>query len=123
MPQPILRPFLKVSPSPTDGEVKLVPYGANIGLVFEGPKRADIRLCPQLYGKFLVLGANQKLSPQVARAVLDYLRADMPRFYRLRAFLLREVPAGSSEKTVSIGIVKFSPDRVELRSFQLHTVH
>jgi hypothetical protein len=115
MPQPLLKPkFLKVSPSV--GEAKLVPYGANIGLAFEGPDRADIRLCPQLHGRFLVLGVNQELDPQVARAVLDFLRVDMPRFYRLRAFLLREVPAGSSEKTVSIGIVKFSPDRVELRS-------
>jgi hypothetical protein len=105
---------LKVSPSV--GEVRLAPYRANIGLAFTGPDGEDIRLLPQLYGRFLALGVNQELSPQVARAVLDYLRADMPRFYRLRAFLLREVPAGSSEKTVSIGIVKFSPDRVELRS-------
>jgi hypothetical protein len=115
MPQTSLKPkFLKVSPSV--GEVKLVPYGANIGLAFEGPGREDIRLRPQLYGKFLALGANQELDPQIARAVLDFLRVDMPRFYRLRAFLLREVPEGSSEKTVRQAIVKFALDGAELLS-------
>jgi hypothetical protein len=114
MPQPLLKTKLKVSPSV--GEVRLAPYRASIGLAFTGPDREDIRVLPQLHGRFLVLGVNQELDPQVARAVLDFLRADMPRFYRLRAFLLREVPAGSSEKTVSIGILQFNPDRVELRS-------
>jgi len=117
MPQTILRPnFLKVSSS-SEGALRLVPYGANLGLAFEGPDRADIRLRPQLYGQYLVLGVRQKLSPQVARAVLDFLRVDMPRFYKLRAFLLREVPEGSSGKDVGIEVIRFSPDRVELLSF------
>jgi hypothetical protein len=94
----------------------LVPYGANIGLAFEGPEGADIRLRPQLYGQFLVLGVNQEIDPQTARAVLEFLRVDVPRFYRLRAFLLREVPEGSSERTARIAIKQFSPDRVELLS-------
>jgi len=124
MPQPLLKPkFLKVSPSV--GEVKLVPYGANIQLAFTGPDGEDIRLLPQLHGRFLVLGVNQELDPQIARAVLEFLRADMPRFYRLRAFLLRGLPEGSSERTARIGIKQFSPDRVELLSLdsgQTYTV-
>jgi|YNPBryunderm2012_1023409.scaffolds.fasta_scaffold22442_1 hypothetical protein len=117
MPQTILKPnFLKVSPSPVEGILRGVPYGANIGIAFEGPNRADIRLRPQIYGRFLVLGVNQELSPQTARAVLEFLRKDMPRFYKLRAFLLREVPEGSSEKTARVAIKQFSPDRVELLS-------
>lgn len=94
----------------------MVPYGANLNLAFEGPERADIRLRPQLYGQYLVLGVNQELSPQVARAVLEFLMVDVPRFYRLRAFLLREVPEGSSERTARVAIKQFSPDRVELLS-------
>jgi hypothetical protein len=118
MPQTILKPnFLKVSPSPVEGTLRVIPYGANIGLAFEGPDGADIRLRPQLYGQFLVLGANQALSPQTARAVLEFLRRDVPRFYRLRAFLLREVPEGSSERTARVAIKQFCPDRVELLSF------
>jgi len=124
MPQPLLKPkFLKVSPSV--GEVRLAPYRANMDLAFTGPDGEDIRLLPQLHGRFLVLGVNQELDPQIARAVLDFLRADMPRFYRLRAFLLRDVPAGSSEKTVRQVILQFSPDRVELLSLdsgQTYTV-
>jgi len=116
MPQTLRPNFLKVSSPPSVGKVRLVPYGANIGLAFEGPDRVDIRLHPQLHGKLLVLGANQKLSPQVARAVLEFLRGDMPRFYRLRAFLLREVPSGSSEKTARAAIVKFVLDGAELLS-------
>jgi hypothetical protein len=85
-------------------------------MAFEGPTGADIRLRPQLYGQFLVLGVNQELSPQTARAVLEFLRRDMPRFYKLRAFLLREVPEGSSEKTARVAIKQFSPDKVELLS-------
>jgi len=115
MKQPVRPQFLKVS-SPTEGALYVVPYGANLGLAFAGPDGADIRLRPQLYGKFLVLGANQELSPQVARAVLEFLRKDMPRFYRLRAFLLREVPEGSSERTARVAIKQFSPDRIELLS-------
>jgi len=124
MPQHLIRPnFLKVSSS--EGTLRLVPYGANLGLAFEGPDRADIRIRPQLYGKVLVLGVKQKLSPQVAKAILDFLRVDAPRFYRLREFLLKEAPEGSSEKTARIGIKQFSPDRVELLSLdsgQTYTV-
>jgi hypothetical protein len=108
--------LLKVSSAPSVGAVKLVPYKASMDLAFTGPDGEDIRVLPQLHGRFLVLGVNQELSPQIARAVLDFLRADMPRFYRLRAFLLRDVPAGSSEKTVRQVILQFSPDRVELLS-------
>jgi len=103
----------------------LVPYGANIGIAFEGPNRVDIRLRPQIYGHFLVLGVNQELSPQVAGAILEFLRKDMPRFYKLRAFLLREVPEDSSEKTVRVAIKQFSPDKVKLLSLdsgQTYTV-
>jgi len=102
--------------SSTEGALYVVPYGANLGLAFAGPDGADIRLRPQLYGKFLVLGVNQEISPQTARAVLEFLRRDMPRFYRLRAFLLREVPEGSSERTARVAIKHFCPDRVELLS-------
>jgi hypothetical protein len=118
MPQHTLRPnFLKVSSFlSTEGALRLVPYGANIGMAFEGSGRTDIRLRPQVYGKFLVLGVNQELSPQVARAVLEFLRKDMSRFYKLRAFLLSEVPEGSSEKTTRVAIKQFSPDKVELLS-------
>ncbi len=114
MPQLVRPNFIKVSTSPIEGTLRVVPYGAHTGLSFEGPSGADIRLRPQIYGKFLVLGVNQSLSPQVARAVLEFLRKDMPRFYRLRAFLLREVPEGSSERTARVSITRFTPDRVEL---------
>jgi hypothetical protein len=60
---------------------------------------------------------NQKISPQIARAVLEFLRKDMPRFYKLRAFLLRGVPEGSSERVARMTITRFTPDRVELLSF------
>jgi hypothetical protein len=117
MPQPIPK-FLKVSPSPLpEGTLRVVPYGANLSLAFEGPDGAEIRLRPQLYGQFFALGVNQELDPQTARAVLEFLRRDMPRFYRLRAFLLREVPEGSSERTARVAIKQFSPDRIELLSF------
>jgi len=116
MPQLSLHNLLKVSSAPSVGAVKLVPYRASMDLAFTGPDGEDIRLLPQLHGRFLVLGVNQELDPQIARAVLEFLRADMPRFYRLRAFLLRDVPAGSSEKTVRQVILQFSPDRVELLS-------
>jgi hypothetical protein len=119
MPQPILRPnLLKVSTSPLpEGEFQVVPYRAHTELALTGPDGEDIRLLPQLYGRFLVLGVNQALSPQVARAVLELLRADIPRFYNLRDFLLGKVPAGSSERTARVAIKQFSPDRVELLSF------
>jgi hypothetical protein len=115
MPQLVRPRFIKVSPSPTEGAI-VVPYGANLRLAFTGPDREDIRVCPQLYGQFFALGVNQELSPQVARAVLEFLRRDVPRFYRLRAFLLREVPEGSSERTARVAIKQFSPDRIELLS-------
>ena len=84
MPQTILKlkpNFLKVSP--TEGTLKVVPCGVGTGLAFTGPNGADIRLRPQLYGRLLVLGVNQELSPQTARAILEYLRKDVPRFYKL----------------------------------------
>ena len=116
MPQTMLKlKFLKVSP--TEGTLKVVPCGVGTGLAFTGPNGADIRLRPQIYGRFLVLGVNQELSPQTARAILEFLRKDVPRFYKLRDFLLREVPEGSSEKTARVAIKQFSPDRVELLSF------
>jgi hypothetical protein len=123
MPQTVRPNFLKVSSEM--GTLRVVPYRAHTELAFTGPDGEDIRLLPQLYGRFFVLGANQELSPQVARAVLEFLRRDMPRFYKLRAFLLREVPEGSSERTARVAIKQFSPDRVELLSFdsgQTYTV-
>jgi hypothetical protein len=117
MPQAVRPQFLKVSPSPTEGTLKVVPCGVGTGLAFTGPNGADIRLRPQLYGRLLVLGVNQELSPQTARGILEFLRKDMPRFYKLRAFLLSEVPEGSSERTARVAIKRFTPDRVELLSF------
>jgi hypothetical protein len=116
MPQAVKPHFLKVSPSPTEGELKLVPYGANLSVAFEGPHREDIRLRPQLYGRFFVLGVNQEIDPKTARAVLEFLRTDVPRFYTLKSFLLRGIPSGSSERTARIVIKNFSPTRVEILS-------
>jgi hypothetical protein len=103
----------------------VVPYGANLSLAFKGPEGEDIRLRPQLYGRFFALGVNQEVDPQVARGILEFLRKDVPKFYLLKEFLLREVPPGSSEKLVGMAIKKFSPDRVKLLSFasgQTYTV-
>jgi hypothetical protein len=103
----------------------VIPRTAYSEIAFTTSDGVEISLRPQLYGEDLVLGVNRWLSPQVARAVLEFLRGDMPRFYRLRAFLLSEVPEGSSEEDTWLFIWKSSPDRIELSgsgSREYHTV-
>jgi hypothetical protein len=122
MPQVLSPKFLEAAPSPSKGGLPwVIPRAAYSEIAFTKSDGVGIRLCPQLHGENLVLGVDRKLSPQVARAVLELLRGDIPRFYRLRAFLLSEVPEGSSEEDTWLFIRKFSPDRVELSS--LGSIH
>ncbi len=95
----------------------MIPRTAYSEIAFTKSDGVEISLRPQLYEEGLVLGVNRWLSPQVARAVLEFLKGDMPRFYRLKAFLLSEVPEGSSEEDAQLFIREFSPDEVELSSF------
>jgi len=126
MPQVRSPEFLEVAPSPSRGGLPwVIPLTAYSEIVFTKPDGVEIRLRPQLYGENLVLGVNRWLSPQVARAVLEFLRGDIPRFYRLMAFLLSEVPEGSSEEDTRLFIWNFRADRVELSSSgsrEYHTV-
>jgi len=117
--------FLEVSPSPTEGALKVVPDRVYWGRT-ESPtvwvhtqSGKKIILFPQLFGELLVLGVSQKIDPQTARSILELLRADLPRFHRLRDFVLREVPEGSSERTVQIRITEFWVDLFELRDLEL----
>jgi len=124
MPQVLSLKFLEVAPSPSKGGLPwVIPLTAYSEIAFTTSDGVEIRLRPQLYGEDLVLGVNRWLSPQVARAVLEFLKKDIPRFYRLRAFLLSEVPEGSSEEDTRLFIWESSPDRVELSSGrEYHTV-
>jgi hypothetical protein len=122
MPQVLSPKFLEVAPSPSKGGLPwVIPRAAYSEIAFTKSDGVEIRLRPQLHGENLVLGVDRKLSPQVARAVLEFLRGDIPRFYRLRAFLLSEVPEGSSEEDTWLFIREFSPDRVKLSS--LGSIH
>jgi hypothetical protein len=94
--------------------VPYIPYDRPTVLAFEKRNGEVFKVLPQLFGEFFVLGVDRELDPPYARAVLEFLRGDIPKFYALRQFLLREVPEGSSEKTVQGRIVKFSPDKVKL---------
>ncbi len=119
MLQPALQPnFLEVSPFPTKGALKVVPdtlfWKRTESPLVWAAGRDKIIMSPQLFGELLVLGVNKKIDPQTARSILELLRADLPRFYRLRDFVLREVPEGSSEGTTRIRIWKFWVDLYEL---------
>jgi hypothetical protein len=124
MPQVLSPKFLEVAPYPSKGGLPwVIPRTAYSEIAFTKSDGVEIILRPQLYGENLVLGVNRWLSPQVARAVLEFLRGDMPRFYRLRAFLLSEVPEGSSEEDTRLFIWKSSPDRFELSSLGSRTIY
>jgi hypothetical protein len=105
---------LKVSS--TQGALNVVPVSAGERIYFHRHGGEEIILFPQLLGKFLVLGVNKEIDPQTARNILEFLRADIPRFYVLRHFLLREIPEGSSEKTAQAKLLWFSPERVDILS-------
>jgi hypothetical protein len=103
--------------------VPYIPYDRPTVLAFEKGRGEVFKVLPQLFGEFLVLGVDKELHESYARAVLEYLRGDIPKFYALRDFLLREPPEGSSEKTVRGRIVKFSPDKVKLLSEESGAVY
>jgi hypothetical protein len=103
--------------------VPYIPYDQPTVLAFEKSHGETFKVLPQLLGEFFVLGVDRELHEAYARAVLEYLRGDIPKFYTLRAFLLRDIPKGSSEKTVRARIVKFSPDKVKLFSEESMTVY
>jgi hypothetical protein len=105
--------------------VPYIPYDRPTVLAFEKRNGEVFKVLPQMFGEFFVLGVDRELDPPYARAVLEFLRGDIPKFYALRQFLLREVPEGSSEKTVQGRIIKFSPDKVKLyneESMSVYTV-
>jgi hypothetical protein len=114
--------FLKVSSE--KGTLQLVPYERNVwaGLRFKDFGGDVINVSPQLFGKFLVLGVSKEVDSQTARNILELLQEDIPKFYRLRNFLLREPPEGSSEETAQAEVVWFNLDGVELycRDDRLH---
>jgi len=105
---------LKVSS--TQGTLNVLPVEAGERIYFYSHGGEEIILSPQLLGKFLVLGVNKEIDPQTARNILEFLRADMPKFHTLRQFLLREVPEGSSEKTAQAKLLWFAPKRVDILS-------
>jgi len=117
--------FLEVSPSVCEGALRMVPDWAYLGrirtpAVWENSKSGErITLFPQLFEDLLVLGVDRKIDPQTARSILELLRADAPRFHRLRDFVLREVPEGSSERTVQIQITEFWADLFEVFDLEL----
>ncbi|MCI4458349.1 MAG: hypothetical protein JHC21_01875, partial [Thermocrinis sp.] len=91
-----------------------IPYNRPTVLAFEKRNGEVFQVIPQLFGEFLVLGVDRELHPADARTVLEFLRGDITKFYTLRQFLLRDVPEGSSEKTVRGRIIRFSPDKVRV---------
>jgi hypothetical protein len=103
--------------------VPYIPYDQPTVLAFEKRSGETFKVLPQLFGEFLVLGVDRELHEAYARAVLEYLRGDIPKFYVLRDFLLRDIPEGSSEKTVKGRIVRFSPDKVKLFSEESLSVY
>jgi len=103
--------------------VPYIPYDQPTVLAFESGSGEKFKVLPQLFGKFLVLGVDRELHPAYARAVLEYLRGDVPKFYALRDFLLRGIPEGSSERIARGRIVKFSPDKVKLFSEESGAVY
>ena len=117
--------FLQVSSSVCEGALLVVPdwvyWGSTrIPAVWENSTSGErITLFPQLFGDLLVLGVDKKIDPQTARSILELLRADIPRFHRLRDFVLREVPEGSSERTVQIKITEFWADLFEVLDLEL----
>ena len=117
--------FLEVSSLPTEGALLMVPdwvyWGSTrIPAVWENSTSGErITLFPQLFGDTLVLGVDRKIAPKTARSILELLRADIPRLHRLRDFVLREVPEGSSERTVQIKITEFWADLFEVLDLEL----
>jgi hypothetical protein len=114
--------FLQVSSSPTEGAL-VIPdstyfWTTHVPAVWIKDGE-EITTFPQLFGEALVLGVSQKIDPQTARAILEFLRAEIPRFKRLRDFVLREVPEGSSERTVPSKISEFWVDLYELWDLEL----
>jgi hypothetical protein len=122
--------FLEVSSSPTEGALLMVPDWTywlsssmpaweNNTATWENSKSGEkITLFPQLFGDLLVLGVDRKIDPQTARSILELLRTDIPRFRRLRDFVLREVPEGSSERTVRVRIMEFWVDLFKVFDFK-----
>jgi hypothetical protein len=103
--------------------VPYIPYDRPTVLAFEKSRGENFKVLPQLFGEFFVLGVDRELHESYARAVLEYLRGDIPKFYALKDFLLRDVPEGSSEKTAQARIVRFSPDKVKVFSEESMNVY
>jgi hypothetical protein len=114
--------FLKVSHE--KGTLNVVPCEKNewAELLVEDFKGEFIRVSPQLFGKFLVLGVSKEIDSQTARNILELLQEEIPKFYKLKDFLLREPPEGSSEETAQAEVVWFGLDAAELycRDDKLH---
>jgi len=106
--------FLKVSHE--KGTLRVLPCGMDgwARLSFEDFRGGGIRVSPQLFGKFLVLGVSKEIDSQTARNILELLQEDIPKFYKLRNFLLREPPEGSSEETAQARLVEFNLNEAQL---------
>ncbi|MFZ8787862.1 SWIM zinc finger family protein [Thermocrinis sp.] len=100
--------FIKVSHE--KGTLKVVPVGGYrwAELIFKDFRGEIIRVAPQLFGKFLVLGVSKEIDPQTARNILELLQEEVPKFYRLKAFLLKEPPEGGDEETDQLELEWFN---------------
>jgi len=112
----MLKTLKSLKVSSIQGTLNVLPSEAGERIYFHRHGGEDIVLFPQLFGKFLALGVNKEIDPQTARNILEFLRGDIPKFYTLRQFLLREVPEGSSEKTAQAKALWFTPERVDILS-------
>jgi hypothetical protein len=106
--------FLKVSH--VKGTLQIVPCGGDkwAHLKFEDFRGEGIWVSPQLFGKFLVLGVSKEVDSQTARNILELLQGDLPKFYKLRNFLLKEPPEGSSEEVAQARVCWFNFDEAGL---------
>jgi hypothetical protein len=106
--------FLKVSHE--KGALRIVPCGGDkwARLKFEDFRGEAIWVSPQLFGKFLVLGVSKEIDSQTARNILELLQEEIPKLYRLRNFLLREPPEGSSEEVAQAELRGFNLEEAEL---------
>jgi hypothetical protein len=106
--------FLKVSHE--KGTLQVVPCGKNVWawMSLKDTRGEIIWISPQLFGKFLVLGVDKEIDSQTARNILELLQEDIPKLYRLRNFLLKESPEGSSEEVAQAELCGFNLEEAQL---------
>jgi hypothetical protein len=112
--------FLKVAHEKR--ALEIVPYEKNewARISFKDFRGEVIKVSPQLFGKFLVLGVDKEIDSQTARNILELLQEDIPKFYRLKGFLLKEPPEDSAKETTPIYVVWTSITEFELYEGGIH---